>query len=252
MLRNRVVASLLLRKGQVVQSLKFKHTNVIHNKASIAVDFFDRWAIDEIVVLDVTKERENRFLFYEELGKLSEKCLVPLAVGGWVDSIDEIRKLLSLGADKVVINTEGFRRPGFLAEAASVFGSQCIVASIDVRRDEAGGPKVWIDRGTTNTDVDAVDWARKVEQLGVGEIFLTSIDNDGARCGYDVELIHAVTSTVGIPIIAFGGVSEWKHFAEGMQVGGADAVAAANIFHYTENSAKKAKSFLKANGLNVR
>ncbi len=250
MLKKRLIPVLILRDGQVVQSIQFKHTNVLHWKPETAVDFFNKWAVDEIVLLDVSRDQNNREKFYQAVETLSEKCFVPLTVGGWIDSIDEMKKLLRLGADKVALNTQALLKPSLLVAGALTFGKQCMVVSIDARREE-GAHRVYVDRGQERTEWFATDWARKAEELGAGEIFLTSIDNDGSRNGYDLDLIRSVTNAVSIPVIAFGGAFEWNHLAEGIRAG-AEACAAANVFHFTEHSTKKAKEFLKKEGIDVR
>ena len=252
MLKHRLIPVLILRDGMVVQSIQFKHTNVIHWNAVTAVDFFNRWAVDEIVVLDVSRKKRKREKFYEVVDALSRKCFVPLTVGGWVDSVEEIRSLLRLGGDKVTINTEAVRRPELITEAAKVFGSQCIVASIDAKHHGGDDYEVYIDRGREPTGISPVDWARQVRERGAGEIFLNCIDRDGFRQGYDLALVRAVASAVDIPVIAMGGVFEWQHLVDGITEGGADAAAAANIFHYTEHSTRKAKDYMRAAGVEVR
>jgi cyclase len=252
MLKKRLIPVLILRDGRVVQSIQFKHTNVIHWKPLTAVDFFNRWAVDEIVVLDVSRDGNHRNLFYEVIVGLSKKCFVPLTVGGWVDSVAEVRKLLRLGADKITINTAAVRRPPFISECAQVFGSQCILVSIDAKAHGEGHYEVYIDRGREPTGLAPADWARQAEERGAGEIFLNCIDRDGFRQGYDLVLLRTVVDAVSIPVIAMGGVLTWQHLAEGVLIGGADAVAAANIFHYTEHSTKKAKEYLRAAGIEVR
>ena len=252
MLKHRLIPVLVLRDGLVVQSIQFKHTNVIHWKPITAVDFFNRWAVDEIVILDVSKNQKQRQKFYEVVSGLSSKCFVPLTVGGWVDSIEEVRKLLRLGADKVTVNTEAVRRPALISECAGVFGSQCIVASIDVKNHGNNEYEVFIDRGSEPTGLLPLQWARQVEELGAGEIFLNCIERDGFRQGYDLALLRSVVQAVHIPVIAMGGVLTWQHLVDGIKEGGADAVAAANIFHYTEHSTKKAKDYLRQAGIDVR
>ena len=251
MLKKRLIPSLLVRDRRIVQSVQFKHTNVIGN-AFTAVDFFNSWAVDEILILDVSREHTGREDFFSIVSELSERCFVPLSVGGWITSLEDIEALLSQGADKVVINTQGFRHPEFLTKAASIYGSQCIVVSIDAHWDKAREHIVYIDRGRENTDVTAVEWAKRVQQQGAGEILLTSIDQDGMRKGYDLELITGVSAAVDIPVIAFGGVGDWQHLVDGINIGGADAVSAGNIFHYTEHSTKKAKEFMREKGIPVR
>lgn len=252
MLKKRLIPVLILRDGRVVQSVQFKHTNVIHWNPATAVDFFNTWAVDEIVLLDVSRDLSQRARFHEATAALSRKCFVPLTAGGWVRTVDDMRDLLRLGADKVVINTEAARRPAFISECATVFGSQCVVVSMDVRRDGDGRPTVWIDRGREATGRDPAEWAREAEAQGAGELFVTSIDHEGARRGYDLALVRAVSEAVEVPVIAFGGVFTWQHLLEGITEGHAEAVSAANIFHYTEHSTKKAKDFLRAAGVEVR
>lgn len=251
MLKKRLIPSLLVRDGKIIQSIQFRHTNVIGNVIT-AVDFFNGWAVDEILILDVSRGNTGRDEFLDIVDELSERCFVPLAVGGWITTTRDIETLLEHGADKVVMNTHAFRRPEFVTEAARAFGSQCIVVSIDVRRDASGEAQVWIDRGREATGATAVEWAQRAEQLGAGEILLTSIDHDGVRNGYDLPLMASVSSTVAIPVIAFGGVGHWQHLADGVQKGGCEAVSAGNIFHFTEHSTKKAKEYLRDAGVPVR
>jgi len=252
MLKKRLIACLLWRDGFIVQSIGFKHTNAIGN-AITAVDFFNTWAIDEIVLLDVSREssKEKRAKFYHIVQELSKRCFVPLTVGGLIESIKDIQILLHNGADKVIINTQAFKDQQFVTKAAKIFGSQCIVVSIDAKRKN-NFHEVYIDRGRVSTGNSAVEWARTAEKKGAGEIFLTSIDNDGGRKGYDLELIKNVSETVDIPVIASGGVGKWHHLSDGILKGKADAVSAANIFHYTEQSTKMAKEHMNNTGIDVR
>ena len=251
MLKKRLIAVLILRDGMIVQSDRFRHTNVIGN-AITAVDFFNRWAVDEIVLLDVSRGTRHREKFYPIVTGLSKKCFVPLTVGGRVTTVDEMRTLLRCGADKVAVNTEALRRPPFIAQCAQVFGSQCVVVSIDVRQRGDGEYEVFADRGREGTGRSPVEWAQEAQALGAGEIFLTSVDRDGSRQGYDLDLLRAVTKSLDIPVIAFGGVFKWQDLVDGVVAGGADAVSAANIFHYTEHSTKKAKEYMRAAGIDVR
>jgi len=251
MLKKRLIPSLLVRDGRIVQSVQFRHTNVIGNVIT-AVDFFNGWAVDEILILDVSRDHTGRDEFLAIVDELSERCFVPLCVGGWIAALGDIETLLEHGADKIAVNTHAFRNPSFITEAAKVFGSQCMVVSIDVKRDGDGNPMVWVDRGREATGITAIDWARRAEAHGAGEILLTSIDNDGMRKGYDLPLIKSVSESVGIPVIAFGGVGHWSHMAAGVREGGVDAVSAGNIFHFTEHSTKKAKEYLREAGIDVR
>lgn len=235
----------------IVQSINFKHTNVIGN-AITAVDFFNSWAIDEIVLLNVSRTKEYHQDFLKVVRELSKRCFVPLTAGGWVESLSDIRELLLCGADKVSINTKAFQSPDFIEEAATIFGNQCIVISIDAKKRDDGEHEVYIDRGKIAAGVIVKQWAQLAAEKKAGEILLTSIDNDGSRKGYDLELLRAVTPIVNIPVIAFGGVGKWEHLVEGITLGGADAVAAANIFHYMEHSTKQAKEYLIEAGIDAR
>jgi len=251
MLKNRLIPNIILNNGNIVQSVNFKHTNVIGN-AITAVDFFNSWAVDEIIVLDVSRTIDYRTNFHKIIDGLSKRCFIPLAVGGWLKDTDEIQQLLKEGADKVCMNTEAVKNPDFIADAARIFGSQCIVVSIDVKKNASDEYEVYIDRGRENTGLKPIDWAKKVEKLGAGEILLTSIDHEGTRNGYDLELLQQVTNSVSVPVIAFGGVGDWQHFVDGIIIGNANAVSAANIFHYSEHSTYNAKEFMINAGLNVR
>ena len=251
MLKNRLIPNIILNNGNIVQSVNFKHTNVIGN-AITAVDFFNSWAVDEILVLDVSRTDEYRSKFHKIIDGLSKRCFIPLAVGGWIKNTEEIKKLLSEGADKVCINTHVVQNPEFIREASNIFGSQCIIISIDVKKNESDQYEVFVDRGREGTSLDPVEWAKKVQTLGAGEILLTSIDRDGTRKGYDLELLKKVNENVSIPVISFVGVGEWQHFVDGIKIGKADAVSAANIFHYSEHSTYNAKKFMINAGLNVR
>ena len=251
MLKHRLIPSIILNNGNIVQSVNFNHTNVIGN-AITAVDFFNSWAVDEIIILDVSRTTEQRNNFHKIISGLSKRCFIPLTVGGWIENIDEMQEFLREGADKICINTEAVRNQEIIKESSKIFGSQCIVVGIDAKKNGLGGYDVIIDRGRENTGKDVIEWAKKVAELGAGEIFLTSIDNDGTKNGYDLELVKQVSESVKIPVIAFGGVGKWEHFVEGITLGNADAVSAANIFHFTEHSTYNAKEFMVKSGLNVR
>ena len=175
-----------------------------------------------------------------------------MTVGGWIDSLAEFKKVTRLGADKVAVNTEAFRRPELIAECAAHFGTQCFVLSIDAKLDNEGEYKVYIDRGQERTEASPFAWAAEAKKLGVGEILVNSVDNDGFRKGYDMKLLKGIRASVTIPVIAMGGVFTWDDLVDGLVEGCADAVAAANIFHYTEHSTKKAKDHMRAKGVDVR
>ena len=251
MLKKRLIAVLILREGQVVQSIKFKHTNVIHYDPVHAMEAFNKWSVDEIVMLNVSRDPETREDFARSVAQVSKHCFVPLSVGGWITEADYARRLLASGADKLVVNTAFADDPELVQVLSRRFGKQCIVASIDVKRDDSDGVKVAVGRGARILDEEPVDWARRAQQLGAGEIFFNSVDHDGARKGYDIETVKAIAAAVDVPVIAFGGVFTWSHLLAGINAG-ADAAAAANIFHYTEQATRKAKTFLANAGVPVR
>lgn len=252
MLKRRLIAVLIVRDGQVVQSVRFKHTNVIHYDPVHAIECFNKWAVDEIVLLNVSRTADSRAAFLDVVAKITEECFVPIAAGGWVTDLEYATRLLSSGADKLVVNTILADEPDLFAKLANRFGRQCVVASMDVKREEEGGPAiVQVDRGARSTGIEAKEWARMAEQLGAGEILFNSIDHDGARKGYDLETISQLCEQASIPVIAMGGVLKWDHLLQGIEAG-ASAVAAANIWHYTEHSTKKAKRFLVNAGIDLR
>lgn len=251
MLKHRLIPNIIVNDGYVVQSRNFKHTNVV-GYAITAVDFFNNWAVDEIIILDVSRKIDNREKFHKIIQNVSNRSFVPMTVGGWIKNVEEINQFLKEGADKISINTEAVNNPNFIEEASKIFGSQCIVISIDVKKNQTGEYEVFIDRGRKSTGLNPIDWAKKVEILGAGEILLTSIDKDGSKDGYDLELVRSVSENVSIPVIAFGGVGKWQDFVDGINIGHADAVSAANIFHYTQHSTFNAKKYLIESGLDVR
>ena len=251
MLKKRVIAVILDRDGEVVQSVKFKHTNVVHYDTQVAVETFAGWSVDEIVLLNVSKSPESRERFVATLNTVSRSCFVPLAAGGWITSREYASELLRNGADKLVFNTLLADDPKKVTEFSQVFGRQCIVASIDASRDEEGNPIVCVDRGRRPISETPLAWAKRAEALGAGEILFNSIPHDGARRGLDLETLQTICKAVDIPVIGFGGVLIWKHLLEGVEAG-CDAVAAANQFHYQENATRRAKSFLADKGVPIR
>lgn len=252
MLKHRLIAVLILRDGQVVQSVRFKHTNVIHSDAIHAVEAFNKWSVDEIVMLNVSRSVETKAEFADIVENISRKCFVPLSVGGWITDENYAQQLLRAGADKLVINTIFQDNPRLVNTLSQRYGRQCIVASMDVRKKSDDEPAtVHVDRGARDTGETPKFWAEKVVKMGAGEIFFNSVDHDGARKGYDCDTLGSIAKSVDVPVIAFGGVFRWKHLVEGIEAG-ADAVAVANQFHYTEQATKKAKSYLADAGVLVR
>lgn len=250
MLKTRLIAVIILRDGQVVQSVKFKHTNVIHYDAIHAIETFNRWSVDEIVLLNVSRSPDGREQFSDIVKHVSASCFVPLAVGGWIDSMSYADTLLRNGADKLVVNTIVHTDHQLVKDLVAQYGSQCIVASIDFENTEQG-PEVSIDRAQQLIGISPVEYAKNAESLGVGEILLNCVQHDGNRKGYALDTLRDLSQAVDVPVIAFGGVFRWKHLVEGVEAG-ADAVAAANIFHYTEHSTKHAKRHMSDAGILVR
>lgn len=251
MLKHRLVAVLIVSDSRVVQSIKFRHTNAIHYDPLHAIESFNKWSVDEMVLLNVSRDRESRAAFADLTDRISRYCFVPLSVGGWIDEEDYAKVILRSGADKIVVNTILADDPELVTRLSLRYGRQCIVGSMDVKREEPHSAMVWIDRGKRSTGVSAAEWAKRAARLGCGEILFNSIDHDGARKGYDLESLTQVCESVDIPVIAFGGVFTWRHLVEGITAG-ADAVAAANIFHYTEQATRKAKSYMAQQGIKVR
>lgn len=251
MLKKRLVACLLVRDGLIVQSIGFKRYLPI-GRPSFPIEFVVKWDVDEIVLLDMSATPERRIPDIALLELLSRSCFIPLTVGGGIRSVDDVRWIIRAGADKVSINAHAIARPKLIAEIADVFGSQCVVVSIDCRRESDGNFQVYSYSGTKPTGLTPQLWAKQVEGLGAGEIFLNSIDRDGSKKGYDIELIRCVSDAVTIPVVACGGVGSYSHFAPGIIEGKASAVAAANIFHFIEHSTILAKAHLLRAGIDVR
>ncbi len=251
MLKKRLVACLLIRDGLIVQSIGFKRHLPI-GRPRFPIEFVVKWDVDEIVLLDMSATPENRAPDTEVLELLSRSCFVPLTVGGGIKSVDDVRRIIRAGADKAAVNTHALARPHLVSEIAEVFGNQCVVVSIDCRRESDGHYQVYTHSGSKPTGMAPATWAKQVETLGAGEIFLNSIDRDGSKLGYDIELTRCVSDAVSIPVVACGGVGNYTHFAPGVIEGGASAVAAANIFHYIEHSTIVAKAHLLRSGVDIR
>jgi imidazole glycerol-phosphate synthase subunit HisF len=251
MLKKRLIATLLMRDGLIVQSIGFNRYLPI-GRPRLPIEFVVKWDVDEIVLLDMSASPQGRGPDSEVLEMLSKFCFVPLTIGGGIRTVDDVRNAIRSGADKVSINTHALLRPELITEIADVFGSQCVVVSMDCHLEPNGEYQVYAESGSQATGLKPVQWAQRCAELGAGEIFLNSIDRDGMRSGYDIELIKSITSSVNIPVIACGGVGSFKHFAPGIIEAGASAVAAANIFHHTEHSTIFAKAHMHKSGIDVR
>jgi cyclase len=249
-LKTRVVGVVAIKDGVVVQSVGFQRFLPV-GRASIAIEYLNRWGIDEIALLDIRATHEDRRPDMMLAGELSKEAQVPFAVGGGIRDLHDVEGLIRSGADKVVINTAALARPALINEAARLFGKQCVIVSIDASDVGAGRYEAFSHGGARRTGREVTEVARVAEQHGAGEIFLTSIARDGSKLGYDLDLARQVIGAVRLPVILCGGVGRAEHFVEGMAVG-ASAVAAANFFHYTEHSVAVAKRFIRNAGGSVR
>ena len=255
MLARRIIPCLDVKDGRVVKGVRFVDLIDAGDPVEVAARY-DAEGADELCFLDITASHERRPIILDVVARTAERVFMPLTVGGGVRTVDDVRALLKAGADKVSINTAAVGRPDFVREAAERFGTQCVVVAIDARRrvaaDAARGWEVYTHGGRTPTGLDAIAWAAAMEAAGAGEILLTSMDRDGTRAGYDLELTRAVVERVGIPVIASGGAGTIEHLYEGLVAGGASAALVASIFHYGEHRVREAKTYLAARGVTVR
>ncbi len=247
MLKKRLITVLTFNDGVLYRTKDF------NPDYRYTLNFVDAWSIDEIVVLDVTRPgRGKKENFFRIVKQFANKCFVPLAAGGGVKNIEDFKKLLSIGADKIVINSEAVRNPKFITEAAKLYGSQCVVVSIDARKKDNNDYEVFTEYGKIPTGLKPEVWAKKVQELGAGEIMITSIEKDGSLEGYDNKLNKLVSEAIDIPVLVCGGAGKWKDFVEGFIKGKASAVCTTNIYHFTDISIKSAKTYLKNEGIDVR
>ncbi|WP_028584666.1 imidazole glycerol phosphate synthase subunit HisF [Desulfogranum mediterraneum] len=261
MKKNRMIPVLLLRNGWLVQSKGFQRYQNLGNPVW-SVKRLSEWASDELIYIDISSDDKhdlrrddighpNRQSFLEIIEDVSKETFMPITVGGRIRTLKDIEMRLSLGADKITINTQALEDPPFIGQAAKEFGSQCMVVSVDVLQD-SGNYQVLSHGGTRVMNEDPVAWALEAQERGAGELFINSVDRDGMQNGYDIELLQKISSAVSIPVIACGGVGKWEHFAEAFDQTQVDAVAAANIFHYMDQSVFHAKKFLFKKEYNVR
>jgi imidazole glycerol-phosphate synthase subunit HisF len=254
MLAKRVIPCLDVDRGRVVKGTNFLNLRDAGDPVEVASRYEDEGA-DELVFLDITASHEGRDIMLDVVRRTAEQAFMPLTVGGGIRTIDDIRALLNAGADKVSINSAACKNPQFVADAARRFGSQCIVVNIDPKRVASNGNEVWevhVNGGRVPTGLEAVSWARQVEGLGAGEIVLTSMDCDGTKDGYDLEITRAVSEAVSIPVVASGGAGRPEHLADAVLVGKADAALAASIFHFGEYTIRQTKEVMAARGIPVR
>jgi len=251
MLKVRIIPCLDVKDGRVVKGVNFEGLRDAGDPVEQAI-LYDKAGADELCFLDITASHENRGTILDVVRRTAEVCFMPLTVGGGVRTLEDIRALLLAGADKVSINTAAVSRPEFVKEAAEKFGSQCIVAAIDAKKGEKGNYEIFTHGGRKPTGIDAVEHARKLVSYGAGEVLLTSMDRDGVKSGYDLELTRAVSDAVSVPVIASGGVGNVQDLVDGVTKGHASAVLAASIFHFGEVSIAQAKQALAAAGLPTR
>ncbi len=251
----RVIPCLDVTAGRVVKGVQFVELRDAGDPVEMA-RAYDREGADELVFLDITASSDDRDIILDVVARTAEEVSIPFAVGGGMRSVADARRMLHAGADKIAFNTAAVERPELLREVAEAVGSQSVVAAVDARRrepdDPAAGWEVYVHGGRTPTGVDALEWCGRVEELGAGELLLTSMDRDGTKAGFDVELLRAVTGRVGIPVIASGGAGHADHLAEGVLLGGASAVLAASIFHFGELRIGEVKETMAARGVPVR
>jgi cyclase len=255
MLTKRIIPCLDVRDGRVVKGVNFVDLRDAGDPVELATRY-DREGADELVFLDITASHERREIITELAARCAEQVFIPFTIGGGLDDEEEVRRILAAGADKVTMNTAAVQDPQLVRRCSERFGAQCIVVAIDAKRlpgtESAPRWEVYVHGGRTPTGIDALEWAARAEELGAGEFMLTSMDRDGTLDGYDLDLTRAVARSVGVPVIASGGVGTLQHLADGLTLGEADAVLAASIFHYGTHSIAEAKEYLAARGIPVR
>lgn len=251
MLKVRIIPTLLYKDVELVKGIGFDSWRRV-GSAMQAIKVYNMREVDELVFLDITATQEGRHPDFDTIDELADECFMPMTVGGGIRTVEDVRTLLQVGADKVAINTAAVKNPELINEVAKKFGSQCVVVSIDVKKYDNGKYEVFTHSGTHPTGIDPVTQAQMVAAMGAGEILLTSIERDGAMVGYDIELIRNVSKSVSIPVIASGGAGEYEHMYQAITQGKASAVAAASIFHFTQKTPLEAKKYLSEHGIHVR
>ena len=252
MFTKRIIPCLDCKDGRVVKGTNFVDLKDAGDPVEVAA-MYDKSGADELVFLDITASSDGRNTTVDLVRKVAEKVFIPFTVGGGIRTVEDFRKILNAGADKVAVNSAAIKRPELISEAAKKFGRQCVVCAIDAkRREDKSGWDVYLNGGRVNTGIDALEWAKKAEELGAGEILLTSMDCDGTKAGYDIELTNTIASNVSIPVIASGGAGGKEHFLDAFTKGKADAALAASLFHYKELDIMELKKYLADNGIPMR
>ena len=250
MLKKRIIPCLDVKNGRVVKGVNFENLTDAGDPVTQAKFYYEEGA-DELCFLDIAASIENRGTTLEMVKKISQVCFIPFTVGGGISSVEDFSNLLKCGADKVSINSAAIKNPTLITQAAKRFGSQCVVVAIDAKKNSFGNYEIFTHGGSKETGIDAIVFAKKAEELGAGELLVTSMDRDGTKAGYDLELLKKITSQVSIPVIASGGVGNLEHLAEALNAG-ADAVLAASIFHFKNYSISQAKEFLAQKNILIR
>ena len=251
MFTKRIIPCLDVNNGRVVKGVNFVNLRDAGDPVEIAAAY-DKAGADEVVFLDITASCEQRDTVVDMVRRVAANVFIPFTVGGGIRTVDDFKRLLREGADKISVNSAAIDRPELISEAADKFGSQCVVVAIDAKRREDGGWNIYKHGGRLDTGIDAIEWAKKVETLGAGEILLTSMDCDGTKAGYDLALTRAIADAVSIPVIASGGAGTLEHFYDALTEGGADAALAASLFHYKELEISQVKDYLADRGISVR
>ncbi len=251
MLTKRIIPCLDIYNGRVVKGVNFVNFNDAGDPVELA-KFYNQERADEIVFLDISASFEARKTMIDVIARAAEQVSIPLTIGGGISEIEDIRVLLKAGADKISINSAAFKNPELIKQAAVKFGSQCVVLAIDAKRNNSGGFDVYANGGRVNTQIEAVEWAKKGVSLGAGELLVTSMDADGTKNGYDIELLKRITDAVNVPVIASGGAGEMIHFKQALTEGNCDAVLAASLFHYGIMRINDVKQYLNQEGIPVR
>jgi cyclase len=250
MLKPRLIPCLDVKNGRVVKGVNFENL-IDAGDPVLQAKFYYEQGADELCFLDITASEENRGTILDVVKKVAQVCFIPFTVGGGIKELQDFSNLLKCGADKVSINSAAIKNPDLISQASNKFGAQCVVVAIDAKKNSSGNFEIFTHGGKKPTGIEAIEWAKKVESLGAGEILLTSMDRDGTKAGYDLDLIEKITSHVSIPVIASGGVGKLEHLHEGLRAG-ASAILAASIFHFKTFSISQAKDFLSERGIEMR
>ncbi|MFA6549710.1 MAG: imidazole glycerol phosphate synthase subunit HisF [Candidatus Margulisiibacteriota bacterium] len=251
MLAKRIIPCLDVTEGRVVKGINFVGLKDAGDPVDLAA-YYDKEGADELVFLDITASSDKRYIMLDVVRRVAEKVFIPFTVGGGINTVETMRDLLAAGADKISINTSAIKNPDLIRQGADKFGSQCIVVAIDAKQLTTKKWEIYTHGGRTPTGIDAVEWAKKAEKLGAGEILLTSMDRDGTKIGYELDLTRAIADAVGIPVIASGGAGTLEHIYDAFSIGNADAALLASLLHYRELTIKEIKDYLETKGITVR